>query len=136
RLLGSPGLRPASRVATEPQPPGKTPIIGILWPVDRAGTVLLAPAFRRRLADHGYVEGRNVEIVQLWTDGRDTLLGPFTRDLVARKVDVVVPDPPARHTCGGTRNDPASPAAASTRTPHTITSEEIRWRHTESRESR
>ena len=85
--------------------PSRTVRIGIL----STGVAITTPtnaAFLRRMEELGYVEGRNVIYEWRLAEGRYERFPEFARDLVARKVDVIV--------AGGT---PAIPAAmAATRT--------------------
>jgi putative ABC transport system substrate-binding protein len=45
---------------------------------------------QRRLAEMGYVEGRNLALEYRWADNRDDLLTALAGDLVQRRVDAVV----------------------------------------------
>jgi putative ABC transport system substrate-binding protein len=47
-------------------------------------------AFRRGLADHGYVEGQTVAIAFRWAEGHYERLPALAAELVDRKVDVIV----------------------------------------------
>jgi putative tryptophan/tyrosine transport system substrate-binding protein len=62
--------------------------VGILSPFDRASSLPAEEAFRRGLADHGYVESQNIALVYRWADGRADLLAPLAQDLLSRKVDL------------------------------------------------
>ncbi len=47
-------------------------------------------SFIAALAQHGFVEGRNLVYEQRWADGRLERLGPLAAELKAAKVDVIV----------------------------------------------
>src|SRR5438270_12086753 len=70
------------------------PVIGILGPRFRLAAngllELWLAAFRRGLAETGYVEGLNVAIEYRLADGHIDRLPALAADLVARKVDVIV----------------------------------------------
>jgi putative ABC transport system substrate-binding protein len=66
------------------------PVIGWLFGVSaEAGQPQLA-AFRKALADTGYVEGRNVKIEYRWADGKYDRLPAMAADLVAQRVALIV----------------------------------------------
>lgn len=89
-LLGFVGIAAAAfppRASAAPQP---MPLLGFL-----SGTSpdLYAPflaAFRDGLKDAGFAEGRNVAIEYRWAAGKFDRLPALARDLVGRKVDVIV----------------------------------------------
>ena len=65
------------------------PVIGLLsptWP-DTLGDRLLA--FRRGLAETGYVEGHNVAIEYRWAEGQFDRMPELAADLVNRQVSVI-----------------------------------------------
>ena len=65
------------------------PVIGLLsptWP-DTLGDRLLA--FRRGLAETGYVEGHNVAIEYRWAEGQFDRMPELAADLVRRQVSVI-----------------------------------------------
>ena len=100
-LAGVAALRPPAAAAQQ-----KTmPVIGVLGgfaPSASAQIALELAAFRKGLAETGYVEGRNVTIdYTRAAEGHSDRLPALAADLVSRKVDVIV-------TQGG---DPASFAA-------------------------
>jgi len=47
-------------------------------------------AFRRSLADGGFVEGRNIGIEYIWTEGQNDRLPALAADLVRRQVTAIV----------------------------------------------
>jgi len=71
------------------QEAGKVYQVGFLW--DRPAVWPEAlEAFRQRLRDLDWVEGKNIEIEYRWANGRFDLLPSLAEDLVLRKVDVIV----------------------------------------------
>jgi putative ABC transport system substrate-binding protein len=73
--------------ATEAQPPGKIPRIGIIR--DGSPPDPLVDAFRQGLRDLGYTE-ESIRIEYRWAEGRDERLPALIADLVRLKVDVIV----------------------------------------------
>jgi putative ABC transport system substrate-binding protein len=87
----------------------RMPVIGILglgYPEDPAIALNLA-AFRRGLAETGFVEGQNVAIEYRWAVNDETRLPALAAELVVRKVDVMM-------TEGGTPTVRAAKSATST----------------------
>jgi putative tryptophan/tyrosine transport system substrate-binding protein len=69
------------------QEPG-LPIVGFLdWGSQNDRMIV---AFRRGLADAGYIDGNNVKVEFRWADGRYDLLPALAADLVQRQVAVIV----------------------------------------------
>jgi len=68
------------------------PVIGLLGAAgpDDVEVARNLAAFRRGLAETGYVEGQNVSIEYRWAEGRYEHLPALAAELVARNVDVIV----------------------------------------------
>ena len=66
-----------------------TPVIGYLYGGVAGYSSPDVAAFRRGLAESGYVEGQNVAIEYRWAEGRSDRLPALAADLVGRKVDVI-----------------------------------------------
>ena len=75
-------------VARAQQP--KMPIIGFLHPGSAEPNASLLTAFRKGLADAGYIEGKNVTIEFRWAHGENSRLEEMAADLVQRQVAVLV----------------------------------------------
>jgi putative tryptophan/tyrosine transport system substrate-binding protein len=79
-----PAFRPSGTLAQQPA----RPVIGYLSTFAAIG---LAPAaFRKGLAEAGFIEGQNVAIEYRWTEGRTELVPSLVKDLVDRPVSVIV----------------------------------------------
>jgi putative ABC transport system substrate-binding protein len=86
-LAGAAALPLAPRAARAQ----KSPIlIGFLGGADPVGYRPQIDALRQGLADHGYVEGRNMAIEYRWADGKYERLPALAADLVARRVAVII----------------------------------------------
>jgi putative ABC transport system substrate-binding protein len=70
------------------QPP--MPVIGFLHQGSPEAYAKFAAAFRKGLAEAGYVDGRNVVIEYRWAHGESHLLQELAADLVSRRVTVIV----------------------------------------------
>lgn len=86
-LAGFVALEPPARA----QPPGRAVRIGYLAPVaPTAQTGAIWGAFVRRLAELGWVEGRNVRFDARYADGNPERFPSLAQELVRLKVDVIV----------------------------------------------
>jgi putative ABC transport system substrate-binding protein len=65
------------------------PVIGYLSGNSPGDVATLVAAFRRGLAEAGYVEGQNLTIEYRWAEGNRERLPALAADLVSRKVDVI-----------------------------------------------
>jgi len=85
-LGGAAAGLPLASVAEE----SATPVVGFLHPATAETTTEIIEAFRRGLAETGYVEGRNVVIEYRFADGRNERLAALAADLASRRVAVIV----------------------------------------------
>jgi hypothetical protein len=70
--------------------PTKVPRIGYLSPGTSASSPASFEAFRRRLHDLGYVEGKNIVIKHLFAEGKHDQLPKLAAELVSLKVELIV----------------------------------------------
>jgi putative ABC transport system substrate-binding protein len=74
----------------------RIPRIGVLSPVTEEGMRDWWDALRRGLGELGYVEGKNIEFVWRFGDGRFERLPQLATELVEHEVDIIMPaTPPA-----------------------------------------
>jgi putative ABC transport system substrate-binding protein len=76
-------------LAARAQQPG-TPVVGFLRNTPSASFEHILAAFRRGLADAGFVDGRNVVIEQRWAEGHNDRLPVLLTDLINRQAAVIV----------------------------------------------
>jgi putative ABC transport system substrate-binding protein len=69
--------------------------LGELWYLDAAGATPYREAFRSGLREHGYVDGRDVNIVTVYADGDAARVPALASKLVAMNVDVMFVSPRA-----------------------------------------
>src|SRR5262249_7567703 len=86
-LVGGAAAWPLAVRAQQPPP---LPIIGFMSARGPEDSAYLLEAFRRCLADGGYVEGQNLSIEYRWARGQYDLLPAMAADLVSRRVSVLV----------------------------------------------
>jgi putative ABC transport system substrate-binding protein len=77
------------------QQPGKIPRIGILIVPSASFFLPRIEAFRQRLRELGYVEGKNIVIEYRYAEGKREPLPDLAAELVRLKVDVIVTTGPA-----------------------------------------
>jgi len=83
------GAAVAYPVAARAQP-SRLPIIGVLGVSTSANWTNWTSAFVRRLAELGWIDGRNVTIEYRWAEGRSERYPAIAAEFVSRKVDVIV----------------------------------------------
>jgi putative tryptophan/tyrosine transport system substrate-binding protein len=66
------------------------PVIGFLNARGAEGSTHLVSAFRRGLAENGYIEGQNVEVEYAWANGQYGRLPAIATNFVRRPVSVLV----------------------------------------------
>src|SRR5215472_1188888 len=92
-LVGGAAVWPLKARAQQPMP-----VIGLLSSLTPEGGKPNLAAFRKALADAGYVEGQNVQIEYRWANGNYDQLPAMAADLVERHVALIATsggEPPA-----------------------------------------
>ena len=82
-------------VLAEAQQPKRIPQIGILIAASASSYSARLEAFRQRLRELGYVEGKNIVIEYRYAEGKLERLPDLAAELVRLKVDVIVVTPQA-----------------------------------------
>src|SRR4029453_9022893 len=72
------------------QQPARIPRIGILAGASASNVSPRIEAFRQRLRELGYVEGKNIVIEYRYAEGKRERLPDLAAELVRLKVDVIV----------------------------------------------
>ena len=83
------GAAAAWPVAARAQQPPPLPIIGFMSARGPEDSAYLLEAFRRGLAEGGFVQGQNVAIEFRWAHGQYDRLPAIAADLVSRRVNVI-----------------------------------------------
>ena len=76
--------------ALHAQQPGKIPRIGILWAANEQKDAHFLGAVRQGLNELGYVEGKNIEVLNRFADEHYERFDAIAAELVEAKVDVIV----------------------------------------------
>ena len=84
------GLAAASFPALARAQQAVPPVIGYLSGARETAIEALTARFREGLAEQGFVEGQNINIVYRWAETRYERLPTLAADLVRRRVDVIV----------------------------------------------
>jgi len=77
-------------LAARAQQRAAVPVIGYLGARSAAGDAAYVEAFRKGLAENGFIPGQNVAIEFRWANGRYNQLPTFATELVRRQVNVLV----------------------------------------------
>src|SRR5262245_48593229 len=80
----------ALSVSAQAQQPARIHRIGILSPTSAPVQSARIEAFRQRLRELGYVEGKNIVIEYLYSEGKRERFPDLAAELVRLKVDVIV----------------------------------------------
>jgi putative ABC transport system substrate-binding protein len=68
----------------------KLPKVGYVGNASPTLEESLVDGFRRGLRERGYVEGRDIEVVYRWAEGRSDALPVIINDLIAQQVNVLI----------------------------------------------
>jgi len=79
-----------SSLASAAEPAQRVARLGLVAPESRSTNPTFASAFLERLRELGWVEGRNIIIVQRWGEGRFDQLPALMAEVIEQKVDVLV----------------------------------------------
>ena len=84
------GVAASWPLAARAQQPGKIPVVGFLGASTAVAWEPFVGAFRKRLGERGWIEGRTVMIEQRWAEGRNTRFSEIATEFVRLNVDVIV----------------------------------------------
>jgi putative ABC transport system substrate-binding protein len=87
-FIGVLGATALSSLAARAQRPAK-PVVGFLHIGKADGDAYLATAFRRGLAETGYIDGQNVTTEYHWAEGHFDRIPSLAADLVHRQITVI-----------------------------------------------
>jgi ABC-type uncharacterized transport system substrate-binding protein len=77
-------------LAARAQQPAKVPTIAFLGAESASTNQHFFEAFREGLREHGYIDGKNVTLVERWADGRSERFPELIGELLSLKVDVIL----------------------------------------------
>jgi len=90
-VIGLIGAATAWPLVARAQQSRKIPKVGVLWHAgNEKEEAIYLGALRKGLNDLGYVEGKNIELVNRFADEHYDRFDALTADLVEAKVDVIV----------------------------------------------
>ena len=76
-------------LATQAQPRGRIPRLGVLEPSPQQRPAPCLPAFQQGLRDLGYLEGQNILVDYRYAEGQPDQLPALAEELVQRSLDVL-----------------------------------------------
>jgi ABC-type uncharacterized transport system substrate-binding protein len=74
----------------EAQLPKKIPLVGFIVPGSPSSYAARIEAFQQSLRDHGYIEGKNINIECRYAEGKFDRVPDLAAELVRLKVDMIV----------------------------------------------
>jgi len=89
-VAGTAGFLGLGSEAAEAQQPARIHRIGMLGPASGSFFSARVEAFRQRLRQLGYVEGKNIVIESRYAEGKPDRLPALAAELVRLKVDIIV----------------------------------------------
>ena len=87
-LLG--GAAATWPLAARAQQPQRVPTIGFLGAESASTNQHFFDAFREGMREHGYIDGKNITIVERWAEGRSERFPKLIGELLSLKVDVIL----------------------------------------------